>query len=50
MTGIVTNTRRFLTTLVVADVLRGFQRSSLDGFDPTYDESPWPLSSTLEAL
>ncbi len=32
------------------DVLRGFQRSSLDWFDPTYDESPWLLSPTLEAL
>ena len=32
------------------DVLRGFQRSSLDRFDPTYDESPWLLSPTLEAL
>ena len=32
------------------DVLRGFQRSSLDRFDPTYDESPWLLSPILEAL
>ena len=32
------------------DVRRGFQRSSLDRFDPTYDESPWLLSPTLEAL
>jgi hypothetical protein len=32
------------------DVLRGFQRFSPDRFDPTYDESPWLLSPTLEAL
>ena len=32
------------------DVLRGFQRFSLDRFVPIYDESPWLLSPTLEAL
>jgi hypothetical protein len=32
------------------DVLRGFQRFSLDRLDPAYDESPWLLSPTLEAL
>ena len=32
------------------NVLRGFQRLSVDGFDSTYDESPWLLSPTLEAL
>ena len=50
MTGIVTDTRRFLTAPAVADVLRGFQRSSPDRFDTAYDESPWLLSPTLEAL
>ena len=30
--------------------LRGFQRFSLDRFDPIYDESPWLLSPILEAL
>ena len=32
------------------DVLRGFQRFSLDRFVPIYDESPWLLSPILEAL
>ena len=32
------------------NVLRGFQRFSLDRFVPIYNESPWLLSPILEAL